>query len=283
MISDNLIENFIGASPYQSFDEIKKMLDDEPLIFHHIKCQHVGVLASFSNPDRRVIHQFMKLGLESVGSDYYHRSHNGSKSIHGFAKHGEEEYLRGALDAGVSVNESNPKRYTPLHHAARNNHKEIVELLIRRGADINALDWQANTAIHVSKDENIVLSLLQAGGDIDLKSVPGHTPLMLRASQGDLNVCRLLIDAGAKINEQSSDGNTPLLHACLYEKNDAVSLLLDAGADTLIPNIRRETIQSIAKQFSEKNPGLQVVYNAFLAKQAMTNIIDRSRPVNRQD
>ena len=34
----------------------------------------------------------------------------------------------------------NHKNYTPLHIATKNNSKEVVELLIRNGADINAKD-----------------------------------------------------------------------------------------------------------------------------------------------
>ena len=34
----------------------------------------------------------------------------------------------------------NEKNWTPLHSAAKNNSKEIGELLISKGADINAID-----------------------------------------------------------------------------------------------------------------------------------------------
>jgi cytohesin len=43
------------------------------------------------------------------------------------------------LDAGADVNaQDNDIRWTPLHVAAAFGHKEIAELLIAKGADVNA-------------------------------------------------------------------------------------------------------------------------------------------------
>ena len=41
------------------------------------------------------------------------------------------------LAAGADVNANGYRGFTPLHYAARNGHKEIVELLIAKGADVN--------------------------------------------------------------------------------------------------------------------------------------------------
>ncbi len=38
------------------------------------------------------------------------------------------------------MNEKNDGGFTPLHAAALNGHKEIAELLIEKGADLNAKD-----------------------------------------------------------------------------------------------------------------------------------------------
>ena len=46
--------------------------------------------------------------------------------------------VRQHLAAGVNAKDDNG--WTPLHHAAWNSHKEIIELLIAAGADMNAKD-----------------------------------------------------------------------------------------------------------------------------------------------
>ena len=57
-------------------------------------------------------------------------------------KTGEELKAEGKqhLAAGTDVNAKNDGGYTPLHYAAFNGHKEIAELLIAKGADVNAKD-----------------------------------------------------------------------------------------------------------------------------------------------
>jgi ankyrin repeat protein len=59
--------------------------------------------------------------------------------IHDAAKNGNLAGVQAELDKGVNVieKEDNYGR-TPLHHASTNGHKKIVELLIAKGADVNA-------------------------------------------------------------------------------------------------------------------------------------------------
>ncbi|HIN18031.1 MAG TPA: ankyrin repeat domain-containing protein [Gammaproteobacteria bacterium] len=55
------------------------------------------------------------------------------------AEKGNIEAVKWHLDAGADVNaQDNDIRWTPLHVAAAFGHKEIVELLIAKGADVNA-------------------------------------------------------------------------------------------------------------------------------------------------
>ena len=45
-----------------------------------------------------------------------------------------------ALAIGSNVNAKGKDNWTPLHDAARNGHKEVVELLVLRGAEADAKD-----------------------------------------------------------------------------------------------------------------------------------------------
>ena len=58
-------------------------------------------------------------------------------SIWDAAAKGNIEAVKYHLAAGVDVNSNGYRGFTPLHYAARNGHKEIVELLIAKGADVN--------------------------------------------------------------------------------------------------------------------------------------------------
>ena len=62
----------------------------------------------------------------------------GGLNIWEAAEQGNIEAVKQHLDAGSEVNAKNDYGVTPLHHAAWNGHKEVAELLIAKGADVNA-------------------------------------------------------------------------------------------------------------------------------------------------
>jgi len=60
---------------------------------------------------------------------------------------GHKEISELLITKGADVNAINSVGDTPLHSAARAGHKDIVELLIAKGADVNAKDNQGRTPL----------------------------------------------------------------------------------------------------------------------------------------
>ena len=58
---------------------------------------------------------------------------------------------------------------TPLHIAVANSHKDIAELLISKGADVNAKDKESYTPLHFAYDLSIINLLKSKGGQHLLK------------------------------------------------------------------------------------------------------------------
>lgn len=52
--------------------------------------------------------------------------------------------------------------------------------------------------------------LLAAGADVNAQMLPGITPLMFAAQNGQLETVNLLVARGAKVNIRRVDGWTPL-------------------------------------------------------------------------
>ena len=79
------------------------------------------------------------------------------------------------------MNAKNDAGFTPLHHAAVFGRKEIAELLIAEGADVNAKeDEYGITPLHEAAFvgyKEIAELLIAKGGDVNAKDVDGGTPL----------------------------------------------------------------------------------------------------------
>ncbi|WP_108784243.1 ankyrin repeat domain-containing protein [Wolbachia endosymbiont of Bemisia tabaci] len=84
---------------------------------------------------------------------------------------------------------------TPLHFAALNGHFKVVELLISKGADINAKDDSGLTPLHLASGggyEEIVKLLSNGGADINAKDSNDVVPLHFAAEGGYLNIVQFL-------------------------------------------------------------------------------------------
>jgi hypothetical protein len=62
-----------------------------------------------------------------------------------------EEAVAILLDAGASVNAVNEADFTALHGAAFRGLNEVIEILVKRGADINARDFRGRTAYRIAE------------------------------------------------------------------------------------------------------------------------------------
>ncbi len=71
---------------------------------------------------------------------------------------------------------------------------------------------------------------------------------MFTVSGGHKEIVVTLIKAGADINMKATDGSTPLMEATLQGHNSIVKFLLGKGADMSINNNRGDTAFNIARQ-----------------------------------
>ena len=108
---------------------------------------------------------------------------DGASDIWAAADAGDLDAIERHLANGTAVEHLGGKLgTTPLQQAALAGRTEAVELLIRRGADVNAVARDRGTALHAAAflgHEKAVHALVQNGADINAANIRGETPLGL--------------------------------------------------------------------------------------------------------
>lgn len=122
-----------------------------------------------------------------------------------------------------------------VHHAARRGCSQILQLLIDAGAIIDSRDplpgWTPLvTCIEVSQDLPCVVTLLNAGADVNTHDDNGATALHYAATRHDSKLVGLLLESGAALNARDSSGQLPLHWALRAGDDEAAQRFLSAGA-----------------------------------------------------
>ena len=133
----------------------------------------------------------------------------------------------------VNARDKNTGR-TALEHAVLNNNREMVQVLLAAGADVNSRDASKQTALMLLGSETtveIVWDLINAGAKVNLRDEEGDTALTEIASEKNLPALMALLHAGAKVENKNDEGQTALLVAARSEQVANVRALVRAGAD----------------------------------------------------
>ena len=115
---------------------------------------------------------------------------------------------------------------------AEGGNLEIVKVLLKNGAEIDATDSENQTALLRASENGhkaVVAHLLENGADSHHVNVHGLTSIHYAASDGFTEIVQLLIDSGADLKRPSPRSWTPL-HMC-YDHPETTHLLLKNGAD----------------------------------------------------
>lgn len=157
--------------------------------------------------------------------------------------------VRNLLDAGADVNEqATDTLNTPLHWAAYYNLTDIADLLLSRGANIEAQDKNGMTPLHDAvafTSPKMVTLLLRRGASVNAPNTAGDTPLHLAAMFNETSaIAESLIEAGAALDVKNEDEQTPLYCAADENHLETTALLLaynpSAAADPATAKLLRD-------------------------------------------
>ncbi|XP_077876286.1 ankyrin repeat and SAM domain-containing protein 1A isoform X6 [Ictidomys tridecemlineatus] len=169
---------------------------------------------------------------------------------------------------GPNVNCVDSTGYTPLHHAALNGHKDVVEVLLRNDALTNVADSKGCYPLHLAAwkgDAQIVRLLIHQGPShtrvneqnaleikelkkygpfdpyINAKNNDNETALHCAAQYGHTEVVKVLLEELTDPTMRNNKFETPLDLAALYGRLEVVKMLLNAHPNLLSCNTKKHT------------------------------------------
>uniref|UniRef100_A0A452IC78 Kinase D interacting substrate 220 n=1 Tax=Gopherus agassizii TaxID=38772 RepID=A0A452IC78_9SAUR len=133
------------------------------------------------------------------------------------------------------MDERNENGQTPLMLAAEQGNLEIVQELLKKGANCNLEDADNWTALISAAKEgyvDIVEELLNCNVNLEHRDMQYSIyPIIWAAGRGHSDIVHLLLQHGAKVNCSDKYGTTPLIWAARKGHLECVKYLLQMGAD----------------------------------------------------
>ncbi|EGG16843.1 ankyrin repeat-containing protein [Cavenderia fasciculata] len=177
--------------------------------------------------------------------------------------------LREMIDCGVDINmREYDKGTTPLHIAAARGHKQALELLVSRGADVNAQDNRGIAPLHslvTNRYDVLALWMIRHGANIHLQDINKYSPFdlaqgwfqkeMVAASEGKPTVS----DEAApttdiiKITQSSSTSSSSLsLPTPSGPSSEVLKVYYRGESYKSVKVLSTETARDVCKRMCEK-------------------------------
>ncbi|KAL6805396.1 ankyrin repeat-containing domain protein [Trichoderma sp. SZMC 28012] len=151
------------------------------------------------------------------------------------SRNGYKQIVQMVLDNGADVNDQNGLfGDAALQVASGAGHREIVQMLLGNGANVNQGVNNNGTALQAASyggHGEIVRILLDNGADVHMTSHFNSVTALVDASRmGHRDIVQMLLDSGANVNQQGP-GGTALQEAVIYGHGEIVQILLNNGAN----------------------------------------------------
>ncbi|XP_069314492.1 ankyrin repeat domain-containing protein 27 isoform X2 [Eulemur rufifrons] len=137
--------------------------------------------------------------------------------------------------------------HTPLHVAALCGQASLIDLLVAKGAVVNATDYHGSTPLHLACQkgyQSVTLLLLHYKASADVQDNSGNTALHLACTYGHEDCVKALVYydvQSCRLDVGNEKGDTPLHVAARWGYQGIIETLLQNGASTELQNRLKET------------------------------------------
>ncbi len=159
-----------------------------------------------------------------------------SRYLRSFAAAGLNDLVEELIKKGADINAVDEYGYTALMLAADNGHTDTAILEINNGAKYDAKYKTKYGSTYLQFFAKIGLNeyikeLLNQGADINGKSKGNDTALKVASEMGHVETVRLLLVNGVDVNEKDNNGYTALKLAAMRGHAEVAKLLINNGAE----------------------------------------------------
>ena len=141
-----------------------------------------------------------------------------SEALLNAVANGQTDAVKALLENGANPNIFSSKdKDSPLLMAVRSNNREIFDLLVSHGADLEQQNANGDFPLYAAyRNQNLDMfsSLIDKGANLD-KPINEHNDTLLTMSiyEGHLSTSEMLVNNGADVNHKTNYGDTPLILA----------------------------------------------------------------------
>ncbi len=212
---------------FHNYDNLTGLTEKKDPRINHIRAQSDKVnwlIWAASKGDLGAVQRMAVEGANLGGADY-----DGRTPMHLAAAEGRRSVVEYFIEQGVEINQRDRWNGTPLDDAYMNSHEDIKELLEKNGAVRGRVDdnfaWLADSVDQGAEhatDSNPSSPQAESGSIIEL---------IWAASKGSLEPIQRLIARGVSWTGADYDGRTPLHLAASEGHCRVVKLFIDQGTD----------------------------------------------------
>ncbi len=230
-----------GEGPYD-LDQMSMGIMEYGQIIQISPCEGSGCLDHIENesdPQSLAIINYAKANdfhsIERLGSleNINQTENNGLTALYWAAKDGKAQLVEALLKKGADANlVDTVYGITPLWIAAKDGHEEVVKMLLENEAKVDlARRYDDATPLYMAvknRHLNVMKSLIEYKANANLATHPdGSTPLYEATYNDDVESVQTLLLSNADVNQATRGGYTPLMRAVKRRNVNIIKVLLE--------------------------------------------------------
>ncbi|MBW7992397.1 MAG: hypothetical protein FVQ84_20610 [Planctomycetes bacterium] len=164
----------------------------------------------------------------------------GSPVLHAAIRHGHRNIVEVLLSRGANPSEKGIGGWNALHVAAQKGDAKVIELLIKDGMNVNSGGHDSSTYIPLCYARSRLAAevLISNGADLSWRDKSGGTVLHTLVKTGTTGAMEAIIEHGVNVNAQNNYGKTALHVTAAHGRKEMAELLVAKGANINIEDNR---------------------------------------------